>query len=91
VHEEGLLRLTEPDEKSSQGVVLSTIPREMADSTSCGCARSSSSGSPSMLHGQHGGAAAALADRSRNRTVGQGAGGPGGRRGRRKGLLRREE
>ena len=40
--------------------------------------------------GQNGGAAAALADRSRNRTVGQGAGGPGGRRGRRKGLLRRE-
>ena len=41
--------------------------------------------------GQHGGAAAALAERSRNRTVGQGAVGPGGRRGRRKGLLRREK
>ena len=39
--------------------------------------------------GQHGGAAAALAERIRNRTVGQGAGGPGGRRRRRKGLLRR--
>ena len=49
VHSEGLLRLTEPDEKSSQGVVLSTIPREMADSTSSGRARSCSSGSPSML------------------------------------------
>ena len=40
--------------------------------------------------GQHGGAAAALAERSRNCTVGQGAGGPGGRRRRRKGLLRPE-
>jgi hypothetical protein len=48
-HWEGLLRLTEPDEKSSHGVVLSTIPREMADSTSSGCARPCFSGSPSML------------------------------------------